>query len=188
MVAQRVHKGPGATSTGRYEPYVRTPASSWLFRRELIEDIGPWKFARECYDVPSQEFLFRAWKAGKELRLVPRMTVVKLSAGDRIGCYTKREFHEHKEYFERMAQEPDFREKELTESFLRHASRDSRLEVIRWFRRGLFHLLLKSCILVGIHPRSVYYFLRNPRKGAYIDHLRRNRGLEPLKRIKRAQR
>lgn len=185
MLAVNVTEGKtlvGATSTGRYEPYMSVPASSWLLRREVIEEIGPWKFYRECYDAPSQDWLFRAWKAGKELRMVPRMTVVAIQSGRRKGSYAKREFSEHKEYFERMAHEADFREKELTEIVIRYSSRDSRLEVIRWFRRGLFNLFLKSCILVGIHPCSVIAFLRDPRKGAKIDRLRRNRGLEVLKR------
>ena len=172
----------GATSTGRYEPYMRVPASSWLLRREVIEEIGPWKFYRECYDAPSQDWLFRAWKAGKDLRLVPRMTVVVIQSGRRKGSYAKREFHEHKEYFERMAHEADFREKELTEIVIRYSSRDSRPEVLRWFPRGLFNFFLKSCMLVGMHPWSVIAFLRDPRKGAMIDRLRRNRGLEALKR------
>ena len=172
----------GATSTGRYEPYMRVPASSWLLRREVIEEIGPWKFYRECYDAPSQDWLFRAWKAGKDLRLVPRMTAVSIPSGHRMGSYAKREFHENKEYFERMAHEADFREKELTEIVIGYSSRDSRPEMIRWFPRGLFNLFLKSCMLVGMHPWSVLGFLRDPRKGAMVDRLRRKRGLEALKR------
>lgn len=110
------------------------------------------------------------------------MTVVVIQSGRRKGSYAKREFHEHKEYFERMAHEADFREKELTEIVIRYSSRDSRPEVIRWFPRGLFNFFLKSCMLVGMHPWSVIAFLRDPRKGAMIDRLRRNRGLEALKR------
>ena len=178
----------GATSTERYEPYIRVPATFWLLRRELIEEIGPWKYYRECYEVPSQDWLFRAWKAGKDLRLVPRMTGVRINSAARLGSYAKREVHEQKEYYERMAQEPDFREQVLTECALGYASRDATLGVVRWFRRGLYHLYLRLCLIFGLHPGAVINFIFSPRKGARIDKLRLMRGLEPLKRIKGAQR
>ncbi len=177
----------GATSTGRYEPYMRVPASSWLLRHGLIEEIGPWKFYRECHNVPSPDWLFRAWKAGKELRLVPRMTVVAIHSSKREGSYAKREVHEQKEYYERMLQEPDFREQVLTECALAHASRDATLSVLRWFRRPLFHLFVKLCLKVGLHPWAVVYFISSPRKGSRIDKFRRIRGLEPLKRGRRTR-
>lgn len=171
----------GVTPTGRYEPYMYAPPSSWLLRRELIEEMGPWKFYRECYNVPSQEWLFRAWKARKDMRLIPRITLVTIRSGSRIGSYAKREVHENKYYYERMLQEPDFREQELTENVLRYVSRYSGIEVVRWFRRGVYNLFQKLCILVGIHPLSVIFFFRNPRRGAEIDRQRRIRGLEDLK-------
>ena len=177
----------GATSTGRYEPYMRVPASSWLLRHGLIEEIGPWKFYRECYSFPSQDWLFRAWKAGKELRLVPRMTVVIIHSARREGSYAKREVHEQKEYYKRMLQEPDFREQVLTEFALAHASRDATLSVLRWFLRPLFHLFAKLCLKVGLHPWAVVNFISSPRKGSRIDKFRRTRGLEPLKRGRRTR-
>ena len=64
LVDQVKHEGPnrlvGATQTGRYEPYIYVPASSWFLRRELQEEIGPWRFYRECYEGPPENWLFRA--------------------------------------------------------------------------------------------------------------------------------
>jgi glycosyltransferase involved in cell wall biosynthesis len=74
----------------RYEPGLMVPASCWLCRRELIEEIGPWRFYRECHSVPSQDWLYRAWKAGKDLRLIPHLTLVAIYSGSRQGVYAKR--------------------------------------------------------------------------------------------------
>jgi glycosyltransferase involved in cell wall biosynthesis len=164
----------GLTPTGRYEPHIDLPPSCWLLRRELIEENGPWRFYRECYNVPSQEWLFRAWKLGKEMRLIPKMTVLAIPANYRKGAYADREVNENQLYYERIAKEPDFRERELTEGFLSYAGRYSGLEVVRWFRRGVYNFFLRCCLELGLHPFSVIFFMRSPRKGGLIDRRRKN--------------
>src|SRR5262249_25791776 len=64
----------GGSPIGRYAPYLFVPPSAWVLRRELIEEFGPWRSARDCYEAPSEDLLFRIWQAGKEMRLVPRLT------------------------------------------------------------------------------------------------------------------
>ena len=106
----------GASPSGRYEPQLFIPASSWLLRRELLDEIGPWQFYRDCRRVPSQDWLLRAWKAKKDLRLLPRITVIKISSSGRSGSYSTRDEREHQSYFGRMNDDPRFLEDELTKS------------------------------------------------------------------------
>ena len=74
----------------------RTPASCWLMRRELIDEIGPWRSAARCYYASSLEWLYRAWRAGKDLRMVANVSAVLIPSGMRPGSYADREIHENK--------------------------------------------------------------------------------------------
>jgi hypothetical protein len=37
----------GVSASGFYEPYIFSPASSWLLKRSLIEFVGPWRLAMD---------------------------------------------------------------------------------------------------------------------------------------------
>jgi glycosyltransferase involved in cell wall biosynthesis len=172
----------GATSSGRYEPHMSVPASTWLLRRELVESVGSWSHFRETYNVPSQEWLFRAWKAGKSLRLVPRLTVVVLPSASRRGSYLQREAPEHQALAERILAEPDFLEVELTELALLYAARIEEPAIARNAARAVHGLFAKLCVAGGIHPRAAVNLVTHRRKGGAIDRKRRIRGLEEVAR------
>lgn len=166
----------GATPTGRFEPYIYVPVSAWVLRRELLEEIGPWRSARECYEGPSENLMFRAWRAGKDMRLVPRLTVVMLPSGLREGPYAQREVAEHHGYRDRM-REPAFREHELTMLVWQHAASEWRPVV---WKSAFRNTVRRALAAVGVHPMRVRRFLQYRRKGGFIDHLRRRHGLPPL--------
>ena len=186
LVDQVAREGPnrlvGATPTGRYEPYIFVPASSWFLRRELLEEIGPWRFYRECYEAPSENWLFRAWKAGKDMRLTPWMTVVSIpSEAGRLGVYAKREIQEHQRYYDRMSRESDFRERELTAIALKHAAWEIASKPVGTHLAGAIkHSIRSVCVALGIHPVTVRRFFRYYRKVGMVDPGRRLKGLRPL--------
>lgn len=174
-----------ATSGDFYTPSIFVPASVWLLKRELIEEIGPWCFYRECYATPSQDWLIRVWKAGKDLRRIPAMTVVLVQSGTRRNVYAKREFEENKQYFERICNERDFREKELLNAALHLAEESMSLHILHiWklFRRATINIIKKIILKLGILPPEFINLLRYGKKGAYIDYLRKKRGLPTLKK------
>jgi glycosyltransferase involved in cell wall biosynthesis len=167
----------------RYEPGLLVPASCWLLRRELIEEIGGWRFYRECHSVPSQDWLYRAWKAGKDLRLIPHLTLVAIYSGSRQGVYARRDARENQLYFDRIRNEPDFRTRELTSIAINFET-----PWHRWYPahtlvlRALRNTTVKICVAMGLDPIAVRNFFIYFRKGAFIDGLRRRRGLKPLGR------
>ena len=112
----------GSTPSGRWEPWAHVPTGCWLVRREVLEEVGPWRSALEMHETPQEELMLRIHKAGKEMRLVPRLTVVKIPSGSRMLVYARRESSENEEFARRIQTEPDFRERELTLLALRHAS------------------------------------------------------------------
>lgn len=176
------------------QPPIFTPASTWVFRQELLKTIGPWRYYRECYRIPSQEWLFRAWRAGKTLHMVPRLTVVAIPSGRRIGSYANREVEEHQHYFDRVRSEPDFRSRELAAM----GFADEHAALLQYgaslWQRPLHtvprylatRLYIWLCWLTPLDPLALYFFLRDAHrglyKGAFVDHLRRVRGLPPLER------
>lgn len=180
LIAQR--DGPNllahATKTGRYEPYVDVAASSWLLRRELVEEVGPWRFYRECYSTPSQNWLYRAWRMGKDLRLIPRLTGVGIQSGNRPGVYAARESHENLLYFERMVNEPDFRECQLEALAWNYAARSyGDVQILSHASRAAKNLVKRVAMLLRLPPAAVILFLQYRRKGGFIDSLRRRRGI-----------
>jgi glycosyltransferase involved in cell wall biosynthesis len=177
------HRLMNCAPSFRYDPRINVPASTWVMRRETMEAVGPWKFYQESYLVPSQDWVFRAWKAGKDMRLVPEMTVVELPSGKRTGCYRNREHEEHAEVFERMRADPRFRERELTDIAMGYRMHWFDLQSPRHLmRQAMRSLFDKLCLKLGVHPSSVRTWWRDGRKGSIIDRLRRNRGLPDLDR------
>ncbi|HEX7177492.1 MAG TPA: glycosyltransferase family 2 protein [Pyrinomonadaceae bacterium] len=167
----------------RYEPGLLVPASCWVCRRALVEEVGAWRSYRECHSVPSQDWLYRAWRAGKDLRLIPRLTVVALPSGARRGAYANRDVRENQHYFERIRREPDFRERELTAVVTNFDT-----PWLRWYPapqlllRALRNALVRLCLAARLDPVAVRNFFIYFRKGAFLDRLRSRRGLEPLSR------
>ena len=170
----------GALPGERYDPIVAVPASSWLVRRELVAELGGWRPYHECYTYPSHDFLWRAWRAGKDVRMVPRVTVIAILSGVRQQVYATREFHEHQACFERMASEPEFRERELMHVAVAYAARAvprSRVPPLRWLRAGVRRVLTA----LDVPPAGLRLWLRYRGKGGLIHDLRKRRGLSRLK-------
>jgi hypothetical protein len=169
--------------TERYDPSLDVPASCWLLRRELIEEIGPWNFYQDIYMIPSQDFLFRAWKRKKNLLFIPHLTVVVIPSGNRKNVYANRDAEENKFFFHRIRSEPDFRIRELTAIVL-----NPQKYTLKWFpvpmllEYAVKNIVRSLILFVGFHPGSFRHFVKYGRKGAFIDHLRWYRGLKKVKR------
>jgi glycosyltransferase involved in cell wall biosynthesis len=169
---------------GRYVPYTPLPASTWVMHRELTARVGPWRFYRECRDVPSQDWLSRAWKAGARIEQGRRLSVLVLQSDARPGCYARRDFEEHRRVWEAMRDDPHCRESLSMELARRHALYDRRgganLEVWPFLRHGLRNALARTLMAVGLNPGVVKSVAAGTRRGGFIDRLREERGLPAL--------
>jgi glycosyltransferase involved in cell wall biosynthesis len=170
-----------ASASGGYDPALYAPASCWVLRRELFTATGPWRSARTMYLIPSAEWIFRAWRAGKRLRLCPHLTVVAISSERSAGSYACRAIDEHATLFARLADPNAFRAAELTrqltspnaDALKTHSTRALLRELLKRPVRWLW-------VKLGIHPGSIHYALRTRKKGGALDRLRQRRGL-PVK-------
>lgn len=157
------------------------PASLWFLKRELLAEIGPWRDPRECYMPPSQDLILRAWKAGKKIRIVPRVTVIAIQSGCRAEVYASREFEENKRYFERMQQEPDFLEVELLGIARSQAIKASSMCIWPHFREGIKNILKMLVMKLGFIPYELGCILRYRKKGGFFARWRKTIGLSGIK-------
>jgi GT2 family glycosyltransferase len=169
----------GVSPDGDYHPYIFAPASGWVLRREVMQKLGGWRPGLECYIESSQDFLFRAWRAGMRVKAVPAVTVLAVQSGKRRDSYRNRDCAESVYYSERMDNDPRFRECMLGSAALECARTmvvDSRS--LNCTPRQLLSVLSYHWICrLGIHPRTITMFFRHGR-GGWIRELRRIRGLD----------
>ncbi len=155
-----------AARDGRYDPSLFVPASCWVLRRELFAEIGAWRVGREMFLIPSQEWLFRAWRSGKRLRLCPHLTVAAIASDKNSGSYARREVVEHAALFARLADPEKFRATELTRQLTMPDAEILKTQPLRALLREIPKRILRRCwIALGIHPGSVRYALRTRKKG-----------------------
>ncbi len=174
---------------GHYVPYSLVPASSWLLRRELATTVGPWRYFRDCFDVPSQDWLLRAYKAGARIEQTPSLTMIALQSDVRPGVYARREFAENRDVWQAIRDDCGFRERLAVELARRHALFDRRgganWEVWPFLRHAVRNALVLVLYRLGIHPGVARLRAMGTRRGGVIDALRASRGLPEIDRGKR---
>ncbi len=170
----------GESPDGAYAPHLFYPASSWLARRELIAQF-PWRSHRALYNAPSQDVLYRAWRAGKRLVSLPRVSMIAIQSGNRPGSYANRECEEHAIHARRMNDEPDYLAHELLSVARGEMRKQADLRLRPPLRNFIRNIVYRSSMAMRIPPNAVACFARYKRRGRVIPHLREVRGLPPPK-------
>ncbi len=177
-----IHRTNGAGAKLQYDPRVHAPASCWLFRRELVEKVGPWHFYQDSHLWPSHDWLYRASKKGVNMQMVPWLTVATFPSGKRKNSYLDGDDSEQKRFMERMKNEKEFRARELADIALGYRMHwldfQAPEDLIRQAFRNIWQ---KLALKAGIHPIAISNTMRFHRKGWRLDVLRKNRGLKPLR-------
>jgi glycosyltransferase involved in cell wall biosynthesis len=170
----------GVTSTSEYSPLGIFVASSWVFRRDLAARVGPWRSPDKMYVVPSQDWLFRAWRLGARLRFLPSVSVIIVQAGGRAGSYARRISAEHDLLAQRLQDDPGCVERileeaavnEAREHFLHHRYPPFGSLARRTLLRPVYALLAR----MGIHPLSLPMAIAYGRRGGFVRKLRKITG------------
>ena len=177
-----IHRTIGARSDLLYDPRIHVPASCWLFRRELTEQVGLWRFYQDTYLWPSHDWLYRAWKKGITMRLVPWMTVAIFPSGKRKNSYVDCDESEQRMFVERMLNEKEFRAQELADIALGYRMHWLEFQAPEDLLRHVFtNVWQKLALKAGIHPITLSHAMRLNRKGERLDLLRKTRGLKQLR-------
>ena len=175
----------GAAPGGAYLPVAEVHASLWLCRRGLFKEVGLWRHSRSCWAVPSQDWLMRAWRQGKKMVASDRITVVAVHASYYRDCFRETRSAVHEALCRRLHDEAHFRENEVTAAALDALEKEKSLR-LRPHLAGLGRALAYRLLLaLRIPPILAKYRLRSWRRGAYLDRIRRRRGLAVKSRGKK---
>ena len=185
---------PTLRSDSGYSPLAFYCASSWVLRRDVCERVGPWRDPGQLYVTPSQDWLFRASKAGATIRFVPHVSVLLIPSGARRGSYDRRTSPEHEYFAALMRDDPAFRER-LLESAAVNTARTAQHRLLRRpvaaLRRAVVFPVWAVLDRVGVHPFSVDNLLRSGGRGRHIRRIHRFAGLnrpQPGGRLRRRRR
>jgi glycosyltransferase involved in cell wall biosynthesis len=181
VAAGTIHLG-GVCPNGTYDPSVTLVASSWFLRRSLAREVGPWRPARAMHSTPSQEWVFRVWRAGHRMRSTGRPTVLAIPSGQRAGSYAQREATINAEYARMLRDDPELTQRLLLNAAMRLTADAQDISVRRPLIRAARNVMRRAAILFGVHPHGLQNAVEHRRKGGLIDALRRTRGLPPLRR------
>jgi glycosyltransferase involved in cell wall biosynthesis len=167
---------------GAYEPHVVAPASSWVFRRALADAVGPWRPAREIFAAPSQDWLFRAWKQRHRLHTIAKATVIAMHSGGRARSYADRLETENARYAALLRDDPEFIPRIMADIATRWTARGMRIDIVAPLVRVAKNIVCRALIALRMHPDALRLAMRYRRRGAFLDQLRKTRGLPPLPR------
>ncbi len=176
---------------GRFDPLLHPNSSSWVFRRELHQRVGPQQTRDRVYTFPTRDWIHRAWRQGAKLSAVSAATLVVVSATTRRNVYSERQWREHAELWRQIVADPAWRERKLTEAWAHKRPTHLRAYESNILLRALwmrwFGLAASAC---GVDPEAIYCYHRFPRKwgflpqrGTVIRELYRRRGLSPWKKM-----
>lgn len=169
----------GHAPGGTYAFWHQVPASLWLMDKALVERVGPWTSATRLWNAPSQDWLRRAHAAGARLLPVPHLTLVQLSSGNRRDSYRNRDDRDQVVATGRMQDEARYREQLLTAMAADASRLETALQPAEHGRRLLLALVWRAAVTFGIPPASAINALKFGRRGGFIRHLRKTRGLSP---------
>jgi glycosyltransferase involved in cell wall biosynthesis len=167
-----------------YDPRIFVFASAWLLTRELAARVGPWRPARETFVTSSQDWLFRAWRSGARMRVMPGASVLAVPAGARRGSYATPGSPEHDCFAGEMRENPRFREIALGLAAVSGERESNRYRFGRSVARALrglaFRPVSAAAIAMGVHPYAPFFFLRHGYRGNIVSAHRQHSGLNAL--------
>lgn len=167
-----------------YDPRLFVFASAWLMTRALADRVGPWRPARTTFVTASQDWLWRAWRGGAVMKVLPRVTVLAIPASMRQG-YASAGSPEHDDVMRRMAEDPAFREVALERAALQGEAEANAVRFgqapLAALRGWAFRPVAAAAMALGVHPHAPYAALRHGRRGNLVSAIRRRSGLERLR-------
>lgn len=163
-----------------YRPWMDVPASLWVMRRELALQTGPWQPSWELRCWPSQAWLHRAYRAGRQLVANPRLGAILIQSGGRSNSYLERQHGEHDYWWEQMQNPANILHVVAAlygaRIHERHISPSQcAVDTLKALARRIF-------LRLRLWPPQPSYWFRHWRKGSFLRELRRRRGLKDMPR------
>lgn len=171
---------------GVYDPRGVAPISSWVARRDAFDRFGAFRSRHECFSIPTQDWLFRAWRSGARIVHAPTATVLVLVSATRPASYSTRPDHEQHRWFHAIVTDAGLRERALAQAFSH--PRPTHLRMLpsgRLAKALAMRAIARLALALGVEPEAVYFWCKLkrrrgllPRRGAVISDLYAIRGIE----------
>jgi glycosyltransferase involved in cell wall biosynthesis len=164
-----------------YEPHIIVPASVWMMKSNIPTEVGYWKSAMGMITFPSEEYIYRIWKAGYNIIPTIKMTMIKpVSTSVKNSYFEKSQINE--QIYIQIIEDKNFRENYLI-NIINNSMSDFSLgihfkKIIRETIRIISNHISK---LFDIHPTLILNIVAyKGGKGKGINKLREVRGLNKL--------
>jgi glycosyltransferase involved in cell wall biosynthesis len=158
------------------------PASCWLVRRDVLMRLGGWHLGRDCRIEPSQDLLFRAWRAGCRLYTLNLLTLVIIPSGVRAGSYLHGAAPEQ-EWVLGQLDNPGFAAELAARALNTNSSHNARsrgLRPRRWEKK-----VAGVVARLGLNPRELDFRIRRGfGRGDYLVYLRSVCGLQAHQQVR----
>ncbi|MFN0265209.1 glycosyltransferase family 2 protein [Tepidamorphus sp. 3E244] len=162
----------GPARGGKYDPRIFIISSCWAVRREVCARVGPWLQKDETRLSPSQEWIFRAHRAGLSPVYHPHVSVICIHSGVRRYSYLNPRSFEHERAWDWLQGGADARLKLMETVALQQASElfatKLKLEARRKPIRSSIERKLERR---GVHPDAFQRALAGMSPGEWVsDH------------------
>jgi len=163
-----------------YRPWMDVPASLWVMRREVAEQVGPWSPSWELSCAPSQGWLHRAYRAGHKMVANPRIGAVLIQSGSRNNAYQERQHSEHAFWSGYMQDEGNLLQ--ILAPLYGARIQERQMAPLAGAREALKALVRQLFLAAGCWPPQPSYWFKYWRRGSFLRELRRRRGLHEITR------
>ncbi len=159
----------GATADGSFDPECFVISSCWAVRREICDAVGPWLPPDKTRLSPSQEWLHRAGRQGRNMAYHPYVSVLCIHSGVRRYSYVNPDSPEHERAWSWLAGGARERLELMHCVAVQQASERVRLrkELARR-ERPLPAFAERALAKVGVHPHAVQRFFEGLGKGEWV--------------------
>lgn len=170
------------TASERFDPLPFIVASATSYKKSVLAKVGGWTRASQTRLSPSQDLLFKAHKAGFEIRRTDTPSLLVFYTGDRKDAYITRSALEHRRFFDLMRAEEGALYAELLRASVQDAARMARMSAPFFMLKRLYARIARLGLrLFGIHPQMLLMLIRYcGRRGALVNHARRVAGLPAI--------
>jgi len=174
----------GVPARPSFDPRTFIIASSWIARTDAYRAVGSWRAPEATRLSPSQEWLFRAARQGRQLGYHRHVSVLCIHAGVRRHSYLVRSSPEHERAFSWITGGEQLRCALLECAALQQSERLSdqyaQLQRFRADRPSRTRrLAVKVLRRLGVHPIATERVLDGVGKGEWIAQIRRFTGEAP---------
>lgn len=155
------------------------PASCWVFKKHLINSVGYWKYFKETYNVPSQEWLKRAHLHKVKIMGVPMISTIAVQSGNRLNSYRERHHQENGVWFDKLCTPAaPLRIQLLTEHLIEKTIQDE--SVLYHVKSSIWNLVKMTIARFRFQPTTIRYIFKFGAKGGAVNNLRLKRGLNKI--------